>query len=240
MESLGEYLRRQRELKGISLKEISDKTKIGINYLRYIEEDQFDKIPGEVFAKGFLKLYANSIGLQEEGILEKYNTRYKKEEKKDNDQRVIKKRHIKLPSWLWAIPILILSILLFKGLPQKGGRSPLPPKEITKEVGTLATPQESHIPPKSLPEKLNLSIEAVEETWIKILIDGKEVKEMLLKSGDRVSFEAEKNFGLTVGNAGGVKISFNGKELESLGPSGMVIRNLVLSRDKSETSKALP
>jgi len=95
----------------------------------------------------------------------------------------------------------------------------------------LAMPQAPPSPAQNLPQRLSLSIEAIEETWIKILIDGRDVREMLLKGGDKVSLEAERNFGLTIGNAGGVKINFDGKELEPLGSRGEVIRNLVLSRD---------
>lgn len=235
MESLGEYLRRERESKGLSLKDISEKTKIGINYLKYIENDQFEKIQGEVFVKGFLRLYASSIGLREEEVLEKYYILYKGKEKEDTDQTVVKERHLRLPSWLWAIPILLLAVLFFKILPQKKVHTPLPPKK----VNTSTKPELSPILSPAVSQELILSIEAIEETWIKVLIDGKEVREILLKSGDRVTFNAEKNFGLTIGNAGGVKINFNGKELEPLGPRGKVIRNFVLSREGKSLSPVI-
>jgi cytoskeletal protein RodZ len=245
MESLGEYLRRQRESKGLSLREISDMTKIGINYLRYIEENNFDKIPGEVFLKGFLRLYARSVGLREEEIMERYLTLYKEKDKEDIDQKVIKVRHRRFPfrlslrakpSWLWVIPILLFAILLFKEITKKNVQPLLP----STEVKTLTQPMSPPVLSQDIPQKLTLSIEAIEETWLKIIIDdGKEVKDILLNSGDKVSFDAEKNFGLTVGNAGGIKVNFNGKELEPLGPSGMVIRNLVLSREEKSSSPAI-
>jgi len=46
MESLGEYLTPTKRTERPELKDLSNKTKIGINYLRYIEENKFDKIPG--------------------------------------------------------------------------------------------------------------------------------------------------------------------------------------------------
>lgn len=240
MESLGEYLRRQREIKGLSLKEISDRTKIGINYLMNIEENRFDKIPGEVFTKGFLRIYASSIGLRAEEVIEKYDLQYKVAEKEvvvheDTVQKVKEDRHLRIPLWIWIIPILLIAVFLLKGLPRKIGHPPVPSKEINK----LNKPEPSSIPSPDTPQELTLSIEALEETWVKILIDGKDVKEVLLKGGDSVTINARKNFGLTVGNAGGIKINFNGKELKTLGPRGKVIRNLVLSREEKSLSPVI-
>ncbi|MBI5198725.1 MAG: helix-turn-helix domain-containing protein [Nitrospirae bacterium] len=243
MEPLGEYLRRQRELKGLSLRDISDKTRIGISYLRYIEENQFDRIPGEIFLKGFLRLYAKALGLQEKEILERYNLLYEKKDQEEEIEQEVKKeryyrfvswlRHRKLPSWAWAIPVLLIVILLFQGLPKKRERPTLSSKEVNKitKPASPTSPTSSTILPTEIPQELTLSIEAVEETWIKILIDGDEVREALLKAGDSVNFNAKKNFGLTIGNAGGINIKFNGKELKTLGPSGKVIKDLILSKE---------
>lgn len=238
MESLGEYLRRQRELKGLSLKDLSDETKIGINYLKYIEENYFDKIPGEVFVKGFLRLYARSVGLKEEDVMGKYYEQYEikekeKENKEDAGLKVLRESRRKLPLWLWVITIILFAILLFKVFPQKKKHTPVSAREVRKLIEIEPSPIVSKEIPKAndVPKEMTLSVEAVEETWVKIIIDGMEVKESLLKGGDKVSFTAKKNFGLTIGNAGGVKIRFDGKELKPLGPQGKVIRNLVLSRD---------
>lgn len=242
MESLGEYLRRQRELKGLSLKDLSDKTKIGINYLRCIEENKFDKIPGNVFVRGFLRLYASSVGLKEEEVLRRYHEEYEikdreKEKKEEADLKVLRGSYRKLPLWLWIIPVILLfSILLFNVLPQKKKHTPVPAREVKKSIETEPSPiiSKDNTKANDTQKDRTLSIEAVEETWIKIIIDGMEVKEALLKGGDRVSFTAKRNFGLTIGNAGGVRIIFDGKELEPLGPQGKVIRNLILPREKGE------
>jgi transcriptional regulator with XRE-family HTH domain len=242
MESLGEYLRRQRELKGFSLRDLSEKTKIGINYLKYIEENRFEKIPGNVFVKGFLRLYANSVGLKEEDVLGIYHDQYERKEKEnekkeDTGQKLVTEKHRRLPLWLLVIPILVIAFFLFKGIPQK--KKNLPPPAPPKQVKELIKPEPPPVVSGGIPKDLTLSIEATEETWVKIIIDGMEVKESLLRSGDEVSFTAKKNFGLTIGNAGGVKISFDGKEVEPLGPHGRVIRNLVLSREGKTSSSPL-
>ncbi len=72
MESIGQYLRRERELRQISLEELAQTTRIPIRMLVRLEEDRFDELPGEVFARGFIKSYARSLGLEHEPLLATY------------------------------------------------------------------------------------------------------------------------------------------------------------------------
>ena len=58
MGSLGDTLRSAREEKGLSLKDIADRTRINHAFLKAIEEENFSIIPGEVFITGFLKTYS--------------------------------------------------------------------------------------------------------------------------------------------------------------------------------------
>ena len=75
MDSLGSYLRRERELRQISLEEIAQTTRIPMRMLQRIEDDDLDALPGEVFARGFLKSYARSVGLDSELVLARYGDR---------------------------------------------------------------------------------------------------------------------------------------------------------------------
>ena len=63
-ESVGEFLKRERELRQITLQEVAEGTKISIRRLRSIEADQFDDLPAEVFVRGFIKSYAEYIGIE--------------------------------------------------------------------------------------------------------------------------------------------------------------------------------
>jgi len=69
-ETVGEYLKKERELRQISIQEVADGTKISISRLRLIEENRFDDLPAEVFVRGFIRNYAEYIGIDpEEAIL---------------------------------------------------------------------------------------------------------------------------------------------------------------------------
>lgn len=74
MGTFGDKLRRERELRGISLDEIAEATKIGTRSLRALEEEKFDLLPGGIFNKGFVRAYAKFLGLDEEQAVADYVT----------------------------------------------------------------------------------------------------------------------------------------------------------------------
>lgn len=68
-ESFGPWLRRQREGREIDLREIAEASKIGLRYLQALEENRFDVLPADVFAKGFLRQYSKYVGLDAEEVI---------------------------------------------------------------------------------------------------------------------------------------------------------------------------
>jgi len=69
MASFGESLRRERELRGVSLQDIAASTKIGVRMLKAIEEDRLDKLPQGLFVRGFVREYARSLALDEQKVM---------------------------------------------------------------------------------------------------------------------------------------------------------------------------
>jgi cytoskeletal protein RodZ len=73
-QSLGTSLRRERERRTMSLAELSRVTRIPPSSLEALEADRFDELPGEVFVRGFLKAYAQAVGLVPADILARYTS----------------------------------------------------------------------------------------------------------------------------------------------------------------------
>ncbi len=73
----GALLRAVRESQGTSLNQIGERTKIGINYLRCIEEDRFEKLPAAVYVRGFVTEFAKCLKLDPEQVSQSYLRRYK-------------------------------------------------------------------------------------------------------------------------------------------------------------------
>jgi cytoskeleton protein RodZ len=72
MAAFGENLRREREMRGVTLEEISAATKISVRFLQAIEHEDFDRLPGGVFTRSFIRTYARYLGLDEERVMAEY------------------------------------------------------------------------------------------------------------------------------------------------------------------------
>jgi cytoskeletal protein RodZ len=72
MESVGQFLRRQREARGMSLEEIARATRVPLASMERLEAGQFDELPGEVFVRGFLKSYARAVEIPIDEALARY------------------------------------------------------------------------------------------------------------------------------------------------------------------------
>ncbi len=68
----GEHLKREREMRGISLEEIASATRIGTRFLEAMENEQWSQLPGGVFNRGFVRSVAHHLGLDEEALLAEY------------------------------------------------------------------------------------------------------------------------------------------------------------------------
>ena len=69
---LGEFFKQVRETKGLTLEEVALKTRIQPDYLKALEEENYAKLPDQVFAKGFVRTYARSMGLDEDDALRRF------------------------------------------------------------------------------------------------------------------------------------------------------------------------
>lgn len=72
MESIGEFFRQVRETKGLTVEEVASKTRIRTDFVKALEEGNFAKLPDQVFARGFVRSYARSLGLDEEDAIHRF------------------------------------------------------------------------------------------------------------------------------------------------------------------------
>jgi len=235
MASLGQELKRERELRGISLKEISDSSKISLKFLTALEEDRLDLLPGEFFIKGIIRTYAKSIGLDEDYALNKYHEvillqeeALKKEQKKiETRPRASKKMKILLASAVFFILVVVAFFLFyFLSLPEK-----VTPAQERAETSNVSSEQKILLPPVKEPvveeeKEMILNISFQDETWIQVYADGELVVDGLKQPGDEFQVKALKELLFHIGNAGGISYTLNGKKGKAFGPLGTVLRDI--------------
>ena len=275
MESPGEYLKREREIRGVSLEDISDATKIRVGLLISIESNDFNALPVTPFVKGFIQAYCRYLGLDAQDAILRYEAYMRS--LAENETSALKQRaadKIRKPEAQVSYPplsiivIAAITIMVIVGgiytiisekqssqapdsFPDKDSqgqgysqtsRSPEKHSEdkggAKKEGHSLPIKPEGQadITPNPFASKtsagpLTLIIEAVKSVWIKTAVDGQEPFEVSLKEGEKVKWNAKEGFSILIGNAGGVKVIFNGEPLGSLGEEGKVVK-LVLPKEK--------
>ncbi len=111
-ETIGEYLKRERELRQISLEEVSQGTKISINRLKAIEMDRLDELPAEIFVRGFIKSYAEFIGLVPEDVLLRYQEDMSQGDQEVEDLDLAGKATVWQHKKIVLILLLILAVIV--------------------------------------------------------------------------------------------------------------------------------
>jgi len=126
MTSLGEQLRNARRINNKSLEHISKDTNISKQYLKALEENNYDIFPGQVYIRGFLSVYAKYVGLDPQAILEQYDklTMFsnllskeasEKEAYKRGKRQVIRKRLFLLLIAFLFITLSLVGLLWLRG-----------------------------------------------------------------------------------------------------------------------------
>jgi transcriptional regulator with XRE-family HTH domain len=239
MASLGQDLKRERELRGISLKEISSTTKISLRFLQALEEDRLDILPGNFFIKAILRSYAKFIGLEEDYVLNKYyEASLELEQSQESKQIKIKTRpiltkNIKKLIYYVALIIILLLFLFFLYYLFFLKKQTSPPTEeprastLLQEEMTLP-PSRTEPLPEFIPEEVNITIEIsfLEETWLQVWADGVLKVDGLKQPGGKLMVKAKEEFLIHLGNAGGISYTLKNRQGKQLGPSGAVIKNL--------------
>jgi cytoskeleton protein RodZ len=156
-ESFGSSLRRERELRFIELKEISQATMINLRFLEAIENDDFDSLPHSTFVRGFLRAYAKYVGLNPDEVVtnyEHYLQSAEGEEVQEQSEGGIQSiNYPKLGVWAGALVVLLVGgVLVYLGL--RGGESPPGGLSSEHETVSAVTPSPEPVAPpaeESLP-----------------------------------------------------------------------------------------
>lgn len=256
--SFGEELRREREIRGISLKEIADATKISKRFLEAIERNDHGNLPAPVFTRGFVREYARYVGLNAEEMVNRYNFAAA------NDDRIEKPPHVEKypqtpvrditpkPPPKRGIPpvyarvdrnlIAVFLIALALGGVAWWAVQYRRDREVAAETVPVA-PATVAAEPAALPvlpppapvrddSTLRMVVEVLDNAWVTLEADGRTVVNAEMTRGERRTFEASEAFRFrTIGNAAGLRLTLNGTTIPALGEDGEVVKNRVFDRE---------
>jgi len=234
MASFGDSLRRERELRGVSLREIADETKISIRFLQALEQDRIDVLPGGIFRRTFVRQYARHLGLDSEKLVAEFLYAHE-EPAPPRSANVSPARRLPLGTLATVGGLVVLGLFSF-------AKSRPSARRAADSLGASATPKVpplERVYPAAAPapaandagsSNLVLTLSARESCWVAAQVDGQTVLNRVLNGGETQTLEAQGEIVLSVGNAGGLSFRVNDRPGVSLGRAGEVKRNIVITR----------
>jgi cytoskeletal protein RodZ len=237
-DTFGEWLKRQRELRDISLREISDVTKINLRYLEALEENHFSALPAPVFARGFLREYARYVGLDPDEVLNYYSAAQQDHEP-DRDSGPRPRRLHSSTQWFYGLILTTAVVGLFGVVAAISFWAERRP--VRAEPPPIAAPVFAPAPaPPARVEReapLEVTLDFTENCWVEAVLDGSERISELRVQGESLRLTADESVSLTLGNAAGVRIEVNGQPFE-VAASGDTVQNLEITLDSLRAGAA--
>lgn len=243
--TVGTILKEAREAKGYSLADVERETSIRSRYLEAVENDEYDKTPGEVFVKGIIRNYGNFLGLdgmelvtqykasaagvaaeaaRSKGIreVEKVRLNIQLKDKRDIGSGTGKFEMPKLPMKQIAAGVACLAVLAagYFAIPAAIDYAKNLPKDEPKQV-EQAKPESK---PAAVTDKVTVELEAEGSCWLEATADGKEVFAGMMQVKDKKSFEAKEKLVIKYGNIGAMKIKVNGEAVDLKGEHGVAVK----------------
>ena len=228
-DTFGSYLKGFRVKQELAIETVAEKTKIAVQCLKAIEENAHDRLPPRTYVRSFLRTYADAVGANADVSVDLYLSDLEQQE--NAKQRKLKRR-AKLGAVrraLMAVGVIISILLLLRYtdiFPDSAPPQSIEAPEPTVLPASLATETEtagSHLSTVKTQDKLKLQVIAVEQTWLKVIVDGQNARSYNLKPEDRLELEGTNNFNLMIGNATGLKIILDDRPVKIFGSSGQVV-----------------
>jgi cytoskeletal protein RodZ len=226
MAEIGSTLRETRIRKKIDITTVEEATKIRAKYLRALENEEWNVLPGPTYVKTFLRTYADFLGLDAHLLVDEYAARFEEPEELElpafsREPRIrTPVRRFGPPSRLAAVGLVALGLVVFLlvlGLTADDEKSQNPTPNRARDAGKKSGPAQKRKPaaapaPAAQGGKVKLEVVAARPVWV-CVVDGRDrprVDAQTLAAGERQGPFTAKSFKVTVGN-GGADLRINGK-----------------------------
>jgi cytoskeleton protein RodZ len=237
-DEIGSRLREARMRAKIDINEVETRTKIRAKYLRAMENEEWDLLPGEVYVKSFLRTYGDYLGLDTRQLIDDFRRRYERPD--DHELRPIaplgrdrdrQPRRRGIPPWLViaAVLVIIVVVLFVVGKNNSGSGS----HSTTQARTTTTTHHATHHRRKrrvhkAAPTTVKLQLQPTGQVYV-CLVDGtgkKLIPGLIYNVGQTIPTKSSSALLLTLGN-NNVKMKVNGVSVPVPASAGSIGYRLV-------------
>jgi cytoskeleton protein RodZ len=231
---IGASLREARLRQGLDLRDAETATKIRTKYLRALEEERFDQLPAETYIRGFLRTYAEHLGLDGQLYVDEYNSRYAVDEDqiqqlraRPSAPRASRRRRNRDSGMVLAallaialVTALVIAAWRFGG--GDGGDAGIPGLD-RATTGAETTPAAPPAP--ATPARTRVVLRAVANSFVEVRANGQRGRQLYsgtLEQGQSRLFQARRVW-LNIGIPQNVRVTVNGRRVQLLERRGPTI-----------------
>lgn len=256
--SVGTILKEARLAKGLSIADAEQATSVRARYLEAVENDEYEKTPGEVFLKGIIRNYGNYLGLDGLELVKLYKANHqgvaaeninsagiREVEKVRLNIQLKEKRDIGSGTGRFEMPqlpmkqiaaglaVVVLLGIGYVAVPKVIDYFKNMPQVEQKQEEVQANASTAVKPPSIL-DKVQVEMEAKDSCWTEVTADGKEVFVGMLNAKDKRTFEAKDKIVVKYGNIGAMKLIVNGQPVDLKGEHGVAVKTYLRANATSE------
>lgn len=241
MFEIGNTLREARLRKGLGILECEDQTKIRAKYLRALEDEEFDALPSGTYVRGFLRTYAESLGLDAQLVIDEHDSRFGgpdgeaggEQPRRGAAARKRRRRGVRSEvQLLWLAIGGVMGVALLVWMGAGGSESqPLPEPAAVQADGerSAAGSADGEVQPAAAepgvageaPRQVTILLRgAGGGSWVQVRggdQDGREVFRGTLRDGEERRFGVQRGLWVRIGNTGGLDLEVDGEEQEISG-----------------------
>ncbi|MGW8351953.1 helix-turn-helix domain-containing protein [Streptomyces wedmorensis] len=246
-EPIGRALQQARIAAGLTVEEVSASTRVRIPIVHAIEEDDFSRCGGDVYARGHIRTLARAVGLDPAALIEQYDAEHGGRPAPTPAAPLFEAERIRpeprRPNWTAAMVAAIVAVVGFVGFTMFNGNE-APKGTTAADAGPAPAPEKATSASKPKPvkpvapkptesaiaavpqDKVTVKLTAVDDkSWISAKAhDGKLLFDGLLLKGESKTYQDDERIDLVLGNAGAIELYVNGKKVADKFESGQVER----------------
>ncbi|MEQ1896569.1 MAG: RodZ domain-containing protein [Vicinamibacterales bacterium] len=224
----GSRMKRAREARGVSLQEIAARTKISASALEALERNDISRLPGGIFGRGFVRAYAEEIGLDPEQAVREFVERFPHDAVTVGSPYVPPEDHAAVESSrkraetalkLAAIVVPVAIVIGYLTLTYRSAEPAVTETPVASApVGSAATVPSEAVSVRAAP--LAIELLAVSSVNVTLIADGVPQGDRALTEGQRLTLSVDRALTLSVADAGAVQLRINGQAAVPLGRQG--------------------
>lgn len=258
MGDFGGTLRSARERKGISLRHIANATKISMSALEALERNDFDRLPGGIFSRSFVRAYADEVGLDPDQTVADFlkeagETFEPPPQIAAEDTPLLPERNdpaldfrqswrptrvFGLGTWTLIVLLIGVPVAVYLTVNAMNRAAPVAASPAAEQSPSAQQPQQAQqpggaplpaapnptgpIPDLEPGQTMRMVIAPTAECWVSLTVDGEVKLSRILAAGERETHEIREGAVLTVGDAGAIAFTINGRPSKPVGQRGVV------------------